>query len=54
MPIFFQDRDFVAKITMSFDLPGKMIFHYQPADDPSVPRTGYIRGELLDTTFRRW
>jgi hypothetical protein len=26
MPIFFQDRDFVSKITMSFDLPGKMIF----------------------------
>jgi hypothetical protein len=51
MPIFFTDRDFVSKITMSFDLPGKMTFHYQPADDPSVPRTGYIRGELLDTTF---
>jgi hypothetical protein len=51
MPIFFQDRDFVSKITMSFDLPGKMTFHYQPADDPSVPHTGYIRGELLDTTF---
>jgi len=51
MPIFFQDRDFVSKITMNFDLPGKMTFHYQPADDPSAPRTSYIRGELLDTTF---
>lgn len=51
MPIFFTDRDFVSKITMSFELPGKMTFHYEPADDPSVPHAGYIRGELLDTTF---
>ena len=52
MPIFFQDRDFVSKIKMTFDLSGKeMAFHYQPSDDPSVPRTSYIRGELLDTTF---
>jgi hypothetical protein len=51
MPIFFEDRDFVSKITMSFDLSGKMTFHYQPADDPSAPRTSYIRGELLDATF---
>jgi hypothetical protein len=51
MPIFFSDRDFVSKITMSFDQPGKMTFHYQPADDPSAPRSGYIRGELLDATF---
>ena len=51
MPLFFTDRDFVSKITMSFDLSGKMTFHYQPADDPSAPRTSYIRGELIDTTF---
>jgi hypothetical protein len=51
MPLFFTDRDFVSKITMSFDLSGKITFHYQPADDPSAPRTSYIRGELLDTTF---
>jgi hypothetical protein len=51
MPIFFQDRDFVSKITMSFDLSGTMAFHYQPTDDPSAPRTSHIRGELLDATF---
>jgi hypothetical protein len=51
MPIFFQDRDFVSKITMRFDLSGKMTFHYEPADDPAAPRTSYIRGELLDATF---
>jgi hypothetical protein len=51
MPLFFTDRDFVSKITMSFDLSGKITFHYQPADDPSAPRTSYIRGELLDTIF---
>jgi hypothetical protein len=52
MPIFFKDRDFVSKIKMSFDPARKeMVFHYQPSDDPSAPRTNYIRGELIDTTF---
>jgi len=52
MPIFMSDRDFVSKITMSFDLSKKeLIFHYQPADDTSAPRTSYIRGKLLDATF---
>jgi START domain len=51
MPLFFRDRDFVSKVTMSFDMTGQITFHYQPADDPSAPRTSYIRGELLDTIF---
>ncbi len=51
MPIFFRDRDFVSKVTMSFDLSGKVTFHYQSADDPSAPHTSYVRGELLDATF---
>lgn len=52
MPIFFKDRDFVSKIIMSFDLPKKeMVFKYHPSDDPSVPRTNFIRGELIDATF---
>ena len=52
MPIFFKDRDFVSKIKMSFDTARKeMVFHYQPADDPSAPHTSFIRGELIDTTF---
>lgn len=52
MPIFMSDRDFVSKITMSFDQSKtELVFHYQPADDPSAPRTSYIRGELLDATF---
>ncbi len=52
MPLFFKDRDFVSKIRMSFESSKKeMVFHYQPSDDPSAPRTHYIRGELLSTTF---
>jgi hypothetical protein len=52
MPIFIEDRDFVSNINMHFDLSGKeIVFHYQPSDDPSAPRTGYIRGELLNATF---
>lgn len=52
MPIIFKDRDFVSNIKMSFDLSrNEMVFHYQPSDDPSVPPTNYIRGEMIDATF---
>ena len=52
MPFFIKDRDFVSISKMSFDLSKKeMVFHYQPSDDPSAPRTNYIRGELINTTF---
>ncbi len=52
MPIFFEDRDFVSRIQIHFDRPGKeLVFHYQPSGDPSAPHTGYIRGEMLDMTF---
>jgi len=52
MPIFFTDRDFVSKITISFDHTRKeIVFHYQSSDDPSVSRTDYLRGEILNMTF---
>jgi len=52
MPILMKDRDFVSKITMSFDLSkAELVFQYQPSVDPSVPHTNYIRGELIDATF---
>jgi hypothetical protein len=52
LPFFIKDRDFVSKVKMSFDLSRKeMVFHYQPSDEPSAPRTNYIRGELIRATF---
>jgi hypothetical protein len=52
MPFFMNERDFVSKITISVDLPKKeMVFHYQSSNDPSAPRTDYIRGEVIDMTF---
>jgi len=52
MPFFMNERDFVSKITISVDLPKKqMVFHYQSTDEPSAPRTDYIRGEVIDMTF---
>jgi START domain len=52
MPFFMNERDFVSKITMSFDpLKKQMVFHYRSSDDPSAPRTDYIRGEVIDMTF---
>jgi hypothetical protein len=52
LPFFIRDRDFISKVKMSFDLSKKeMVFHYQPSDNPSAPRTDYIHGELIDATF---
>lgn len=52
MPFLMNERDFVSKITISVDMPKKeMVFHYQSSDDPSAPRTDYIRGEVIDMTF---
>ena len=52
MPIFFTDRDFVSKITISFDQSGKvLVFHYQPSEDPAAPHTDYLRGEMINMTF---
>ncbi len=52
LPFIIKDRDFVSKVKMSFDFSRKeIVFHYQPSGDPSAPRTHYIRGELIDTTF---
>jgi hypothetical protein len=52
MPFFMSERDFVSKIKMSFDLSKKqMVFQYRSADDPTAPRTDYIRGEVVDMTF---
>jgi len=52
MPFFMNERDFVSKIKMSFDLSKKqMVFHYRSSDDPSAPRTDYIPGEVIDMTF---
>jgi len=52
MPFLMNERDFVSKITIRVDLPKKeMVFHYRSSDDPSAPRTDYIRGEVIDMTF---
>ncbi len=52
MPIFFSDRDFVSKVTISFDQSRKvLVFHYQPFEDPAAPRTDYLRGEIINMTF---
>jgi len=52
MPFFMNERDFVSKITMSTDPHKKqMVFRYRSSDDPSAPRTDYIRGEVIDMTF---
>lgn len=52
MPTFFSDRDFVSKVHMRSDQAAReVVFLFHSADDPSVPRTDYLRGEVINMTF---
>jgi hypothetical protein len=52
MPVFFRDRDFVSIVRMRASRAGnELVFQYQSSDDPSAPRTSYIRGEVINMTF---
>jgi hypothetical protein len=52
MPTFFTDRDFVSKVRIRSDqFRREVVFQFHPADDPSAPRTGYLRGEVINMTF---
>lgn len=52
MPTFFSDRDFVSKVRIRSDQARReVVFQFHPADDPSAPRTGYLRGEVINMTF---
>jgi len=52
MPVFFSDRDFVSRIQVRYDrFRNELVFHYQPAVEPDVPSTGYLRGEMLNMVF---
>jgi hypothetical protein len=52
MPTFFSDRDFVSTVSIRSDQAAReVVFRFQPADDPSAPPTGYLRGEVINMTF---
>jgi hypothetical protein len=52
MPTFFKDRDFISKVLIRSDHARReVVFQFQPADDPSAPATGHLRGEVINMTF---
>jgi hypothetical protein len=52
MPTFFSDRDFVSKVLMLSDQTRReVVFQFHSAADPSAPRTGHLRGEVINMTF---
>lgn len=51
-PFILKDRDFLSLVSMKLDPEqGKISFHYRSTEDPAVPPTKYIRGELMGTNF---
>jgi hypothetical protein len=52
MPMLFSDRDFVSKVWIRRHPSGEeLVFQYKASVDPDAPRTGYVRGEVLNMTF---
>ena len=51
-PIVMKDRDFVTNVKLEFQPAQKKVaLRIHSVDDPSAPRTSYIRGELHDSSF---
>ena len=52
MPVFFSDRDFVSSVRIRLGPEGReLAFLYRWTDDPSAPRTAYVRGEVINMSF---
>jgi hypothetical protein len=51
-PFVLKDRDFVVDTKLEFDPPAKrLILKIHSVTDPSAPQTGYVRGELMHSSF---
>src|ERR1700722_9270270 len=51
-PIGMSDRDFVNDVTIQADPVAQTVtFRMRSVDDPSAPKTGYVRAKLIDSSF---
>lgn len=51
-PPTMSDRDFVADVTIGVDAPNRtLVVRMHSVDDPSAPRTSYVRGDLQESSF---
>jgi hypothetical protein len=51
-PPLISDRDFVNHITVDFKPPSQITFNLQAADHPQSPNDGYVRGQLIHSSFK--
>jgi hypothetical protein len=51
-PVPMSDRDFVTDVTIQADPAAQTVtFHMRSVDDPSAPKTRYVRATLIDSSF---
>lgn len=51
-PIIMRDRDFVSHVKLDINKDKKsVILSYEPATDPLVPPSKFIRGEMMESSF---
>jgi START domain-containing protein len=52
-PLVMKDRDFVSDVAIEVDPRAKTFaLIYKPSDDPGVPASRHVRGEILSGVFR--
>jgi hypothetical protein len=52
MPLILKDRDFLSKVVIEIHPERKsLVLAYVPAEDPDVPRTHFVRGEIESGSF---
>jgi hypothetical protein len=53
LPFIIKDRDFVSEVRIEVDPAAKAFaLIYRPTDDPNVPVTRHVRGEIIAGSFR--
>ena len=51
-PFVMKDRDFVTLSTIETDVPTKTFrLKFKSVTDPAAPETGYVRGEMMNSSF---
>ena len=51
-PFVMKDRDFVSRVTTEIDTAHRSLtIEYKTADDPSAPKTSFVRGDMIHATF---
>lgn len=50
-PPLVSDRDFVNEVNVEYAPPSKIVYRIHGVEHPQAPKSGYVRGQLLHSSF---